>query len=96
MGYIVRVDGWRYTEWYQWEGRRSRPRWNAEGQVAVELYEMDKERKEGGEEGVTPNVVDDDRFQDVRARLSRVLSSTLIRCGEKRRREKRWRWRERL
>jgi len=73
MGYSVRVEGWRYTEWYRWEGRRSRPRWNAEGQVAVELYEMDKERKEGGEEGVTPNVVDDDRFQDVRARLSRIL-----------------------
>jgi iduronate 2-sulfatase len=73
MGYSVRVEGWRYTEWYRWEGRRSRPRWSAEGQVAVELYEMDKERKEGEGEGVTPNVVDDGRFQEVRAQLSRVL-----------------------
>ncbi|GAB5034469.1 iduronate 2-sulfatase [Nannochloropsis oceanica] len=73
MGYSIRVEGWRYTEWYQWEGRRSRPRWSAEGQVAVELYEMDKGRQEGKEEDVTPNVVEDGRFQDVRARLSRIL-----------------------
>lgn len=73
MGYSVRVEGWRYTEWYHWEERRSRPRWNAEGQVAVELYEMDKGRREGKEEDITPNVVEDGRFQGVRARLSRIL-----------------------
>jgi arylsulfatase A-like enzyme len=37
MGYSVRTDGWRYTEWYAWNGTTLRPIW--EKLVAQELYD---------------------------------------------------------
>ena len=39
MGYSLRVDAWRYTEWVAWDGANLRPQW---GQlVGAELYSHD-------------------------------------------------------
>ena len=37
MGYSVRVDGWRYTEWYPWIGDTLAANWTA--LYASELYD---------------------------------------------------------
>ena len=39
MGYSVRVDGWRYTEWYHWNQTSLSAEWGAEGLYAAELYD---------------------------------------------------------
>lgn len=39
MGYSLRVDGWRYTEWATWDGANLRPIWDK--LVGVELYSHD-------------------------------------------------------
>ena len=36
MGYSVRTDGWRYTEWVEWDGAKQRPYWDRV--AGVELY----------------------------------------------------------
>jgi len=79
MGYSVRVEGWRYTEWYTWEARRARPRWNAAGLVAVELYAMDMSRGKGVmeemkmEDKVARNVANDVRYRQEQEHLSKLL-----------------------
>ena len=70
MGYSVRVEGWRYTEWYSFDPVRWQPRWNQQGLVARELYAMDGEMDY---ETVSPNVGDEPGYQEVRARLGREL-----------------------
>mgnify|MGYP002630480508 CR=1 FL=1 len=37
MGYSLRTDGWRLTEWAKWDGDRLRPDWSAS--VGLELYD---------------------------------------------------------
>ena len=37
MGYTVRTDGWRYTEWVGWNQSTLRPVWSAV--AGVELYD---------------------------------------------------------
>ena len=37
MGYSIRVEGWRYTEWVEWNGAELRPEWAR--QVGRELYD---------------------------------------------------------
>ena len=39
MGYSVRVEGWRYTEWYHWNQTSLAPQWGAEGLYSAELYD---------------------------------------------------------
>ena len=39
MGYSLRVDTWRYTEWVRWNGSALRPIW--EQPVGVEMYAHD-------------------------------------------------------
>lgn len=46
MGYSVRVDGWRLTQWVEWNGTALAPNWAGSGSngssggvVAVELYD---------------------------------------------------------
>ncbi len=71
MGYSVRVDGWRYNEWYKFDSVRWLPLWNKEGLVARELYVMDAGGKD--EAAVTPNVVDAGEYAEVADRLAQVL-----------------------
>ena len=37
MGFSIRTDDWRYTEWAAWDGVRLVPMWNAS--AGVELYD---------------------------------------------------------
>lgn len=39
MGYSVRVDGWRYTEWRHWDQEQLVAQWGPEGFYAAELYD---------------------------------------------------------
>jgi iduronate 2-sulfatase len=40
MGYSMRTDGWRYTEWVEWDGSKLQANWNK--LVGVELYDHSK------------------------------------------------------
>jgi len=39
MGYSVRVDGWRYTEWFHWNQTSLTVEWGPQGFYAAELYD---------------------------------------------------------
>lgn len=40
MGYSVRVDGWRYTEWYHWNQSSLQADWGTGGLYKAELYDF--------------------------------------------------------
>lgn len=50
MGYSVRVEGWRYTEWRHWNQTSLSGVWGAEGLYAAELYDHRAEDAAAGEQ----------------------------------------------
>lgn len=72
MGYSVRTEGWRYTEWVQWDGSHQKPLW--ERMAGVELY---PHKEYAGESDFDAwenlNEADSPKYDDVKAQLSAVL-----------------------
>ena len=72
MGYSVREDRWRYTEWVHWNNATSLPEWSQS--AGVELYDHD------GDYGTdmdaaspTENVASNPKYESVVKRLSAVI-----------------------
>lgn len=73
MGYSVRTDGWRYTEWLPWNGTALKPIWQ---QVfARELYDHRNETyyPTNFDAGETENVAADAAYADVVASHSKII-----------------------
>jgi iduronate 2-sulfatase len=74
MGYSMRTERWRYTEWAEWDGDRLRPKWTdsvtADGAL-VELY--DHQGDSLAEGAVGQKTWDDFENQNVAAAHSRVV-----------------------
>ncbi len=68
MGYSVRTDQFRYTEWVKFSGTpKYKPDWN--NQVAVELYDHQKDPEENKNQASNPE------FKNTVAQLSKLLHS---------------------
>jgi len=66
MGYSLRTDAHRYTEWPVYDTASYRPIWS-DHRLPVELYDHQVDPLENH------NVADDLRYSEVRRRLSRLL-----------------------
>jgi len=72
MGYSVRAEGWRYTEWVQWDGLHQRPLWDR--MAGVELYPHKEYPGESDFDAwENMNEANLSKFEDVKAHLSTVL-----------------------
>ena len=69
MGYSVRTQAWRFTEWFRYDGNRT----DFDATVATELY--DHRGDQGGDMDAyeQDNVVDDPRHKAVVAQHRRIL-----------------------
>ena len=66
MGYSMRTDQFRYTEWVKYQGApKYRPKWNR--QVGVELYDHHKDPQENKNQAHNPE------YEDIVAELSTML-----------------------
>lgn len=66
MGYSMRTDAYRYTEWPHYDTAQYRPIWS-DHRLPVELYDHVVDPDENR------NVANDVRYADVRRRLSKML-----------------------
>lgn len=69
MGYSIRVDGWRYTEWVEWNGAELKPEWVR--LVGRELYDHHGDDELDFDKYENSNVADTN--PDVVAQLSAIL-----------------------
>jgi len=67
MGYSMRTQEWRYTEWVQWDGANLAPNWNVN--AGIELYDH------RGENTTTPNTCFDDEKKNVATQNPDVVKS---------------------
>ncbi len=66
MGYSVRTDQFRYTEWVKFQGKpQYRPVWDK--QVATELYDHKKDPQENKNEASNPE------YKNIVVELSKLL-----------------------
>ena len=74
LGYSIRVDGYRYTEWREWDGAQLAGRWSVPPN-ATELYDHRKRSAGGWSQfaSETVNVVDAPEHSGTRAELSARL-----------------------
>merc|ERR1711879_36184 len=71
MGYSVRVDDWRYTAWFQFDGARLRPQVN--DIIGRELYSHAGDDGDLDFPGENVNVVDDPGNKDTVSRLHNMI-----------------------
>ena len=75
MGFSVRDDRWRYTEWLAWDPQREAPMWgNFSGGGGVELYDHEGDfGTDFDAASATVNLAHDPQHSDVVRRLSAAL-----------------------
>merc|ERR1712137_45896 len=84
MGYSIRTERWRYTEWAAWDGATLRPNWN--DIAGIELYDHDGDSPEDSKRSFelleNTNVAGD--HPDVVEQLSRQLHKFVASQGAQR------------
>eukprot|EP00472_Partenskyella_glossopodia_P008546 CAMPEP_0197514732 /NCGR_PEP_ID=MMETSP1318-20131121/73_1 /TAXON_ID=552666 /ORGANISM="Partenskyella glossopodia, Strain RCC365" /LENGTH=546 /DNA_ID=CAMNT_0043062911 /DNA_START=280 /DNA_END=1920 /DNA_ORIENTATION=+ len=82
MGYSVRTEDWRHTEWIEWDGKKLQPKWTKV--TGAELYDHRGEVvfPTDFDEGENENVVDDPNNGSVVKALSNLLRSAFSDQGK--------------
>jgi len=75
MGYTVRSDRWRFTEWRKWIGDTLKADWTESGLVGMELYDHKGDPGNNYDMWENVNVAKVDLYQDVVSQLKKVLKS---------------------
>jgi iduronate 2-sulfatase len=72
MGYSLRADGWRYSEWIEWDGSSTTPNWS--DVVGVELYSHQDDLVEKDFNTFeNENLAGQDKYKTIQAQLSERL-----------------------
>lgn len=82
MGYSVRSDGWRYTEWLEWNGLEERPYWDrVKGR---ELYPHQEYDGESDFDLENENLASHPEYANVTSTLSRAIKEHWMRFNKQR------------